>query len=133
MQPELLMFLGQLKKLNIINGAEHRYHTIERHLADPTFGGETVDMITQGIQEYRKKYIVVRHWAENLPFEERRKGITRSEIVLAFPVQDSVTPIIQNQRVFAFLPIADFGFTVCQHVPRATGCKPVAQAISTIK
>ncbi|CZR59369.1 uncharacterized protein PAC_09261 [Phialocephala subalpina] len=57
-------------------------------------------------------YLTRRHKLTALPKEDRREGVSSSEVVLAFPVNQSKEPIIVHQRVFAFLPIQDFGFSV---------------------
>lgn len=58
-----------------------------------------------------KQYLVWRHTAEKLPPETRRPGMSRSEVVLAFPLcQDGQTPEIAPQSVYAFLPIRQYGF-----------------------
>ncbi|KAH8900859.1 hypothetical protein GQ53DRAFT_863613, partial [Thozetella sp. PMI_491] len=111
MQPELLIFLRKLKKLDIAYDSVQRHHRIESNQDDSVLGGETVEVITrQWLTEWRTKYVVVRYWAQNLPQEEQRLGINTSEVVLAFPVLDNANPEIRSQMAFAFLPIADFGF-----------------------
>jgi len=55
-------------------------------------------------------YVVMRHVAENLPQEKKRDGVKRSELLLAFPLDEGNEPIIAPQDVFAFLPIRDYGF-----------------------
>lgn len=47
--------------------------------------------------------------------DEKRKGLSRSDIVLAFPVSDDDTPIIANQDVYAFLALRSYGFSVSAH------------------
>ena len=64
----------------------------------------------------KKHYFVYRQEAGNLPKEDRRPGISSSEIVLAFPHTgldgDDVEPIIESQNIYSFLPIRDAGFHV---------------------
>lgn len=56
-------------------------------------------------------YFVHRFTASRLPHDSRRAGITSSEIVLAFPLQNG-EPYITSQLVYAYLPLRDFGFRV---------------------
>jgi hypothetical protein len=60
------------------------------------------------------KYIVMRHRARNLPSEQKREGVSESELLLAFPVDENNEPKLDPQQVFAFLPIRDYGFKVGQ-------------------
>jgi len=65
-------------------------------------------------------YILFHFPVYNLPLENMRKYQTSSEIVLAFPsvyshtsTQSSKLPILGTHKVYAFLPIRDYGFKVC--------------------
>jgi hypothetical protein len=49
--------------------------------------------------------------------EETSRSYSTSEIVLAFPVEDSA-PIIEPQDVFAFLPVRRMGFNVSGSIHR---------------
>jgi hypothetical protein len=70
---------------------------------------------------YSKNYHFTKHIAQNLPRSENRqytemetsqRAFQKSEVILAFPLNDNNTPIIQAQQVFAFLPIRKMGFSV---------------------
>lgn len=77
--------------------------------------GETKALFTIDDENHRSnetKYIMVRHNATDMPQDKRREGVTMSEVVLAFPIQNSNTLVTSRQQVFAFLPINDFGFNV---------------------
>ncbi|SPN98451.1 uncharacterized protein DNG_01495 [Cephalotrichum gorgonifer] len=62
----------------------------------------------------KKHYFVWRHLAKRMPKDSRRPGISKSEVVLVFPHtgpnEHQVRPIIQEQSVYAFLPIRKAGF-----------------------
>ncbi len=49
--------------------------------------------------------VMVRHKAKNLRDEGRRKDVSTSEVVLAFPILDAQ---VDSQKTFAFLPIQRF-------------------------
>jgi hypothetical protein len=56
-------------------------------------------------------YIIQRKTLHDLPSDAKRDYNT-AEVVLAFPVDEDSEPVIENQQVFAYLPIRDFGFSV---------------------
>jgi len=59
-----------------------------------------------------KRYIQVTHATQTYPGEERRRDVTRSDVVLAFPMTETEAPQISGQSVHAFLPLRSYGFTV---------------------
>ena len=117
LDPKLLLFLRQLKYLKIIvNGSSalptHRYFTRTDHIRH---GGEFItltDTHTQPSERVQKtKFLVVRHPVslEDLTTGERvlepeRAGVKRTELVLAFPV-DEMNPVLSDQYAYAFLPM----------------------------
>jgi hypothetical protein len=54
-------------------------------------------------------YTTVKRRVKCLPYEEKRPGISESDVVLAFPIKDEV-PVIADQQVFAHLPLRQYGF-----------------------
>jgi hypothetical protein len=62
--------------------------------------------------EIPMSYIAMRHRARNLPSEQRRDGVSESELLLAFPLDENNEPKLDSQQVYAFLPIRDYGFKV---------------------
>lgn len=122
-KPELLMFLRKLTKLELSTLGDGSPSIFDRLIqaSDPEFSGaETVTLsATTGNAHsgrapatIQKRYILYRHTVHNLPQDPRRKGISTSEVNLAFPVADRYTPIDEAQNTFAFLPIDNFGFKV---------------------
>ena len=114
-EPQLLIFLRKLNRLrtSILRTSKvYRCRTIEY---DNKFHGETA-LISSGSTdedwEVQTKYVVHRHIVRRLPFDSRRIDVATSEVVLAFAVKDHVSPIVNTQKAFAFLPIDDFGFPV---------------------
>ncbi|KAH7024872.1 uncharacterized protein B0I36DRAFT_434452 [Microdochium trichocladiopsis] len=47
----------------------------------------------------------------NMPAEEKRPGITTTQLLLAFPVDGNGDPTSESQYIYAFLPIRDYSFT----------------------
>lgn len=63
--------------------------------------------------EFQLDYIVRKRTVNNMPIDAKRPGCTQSEIILAFPLlaRDEEKELAP-QKVYAFLPIRDFGFKV---------------------
>ena len=62
--------------------------------------------------------------------EEKREGVSSSEIVLAFPVTRDEHPVISDQNVHAFLPLRPFGFNVSACT---TFCKRVSHDFLSVR
>lgn len=57
-------------------------------------------------------YIIKRHQVSKMPEEPKRQGVTSSEIILGFPLDENNQPKRESQQAYAFLPIRDYGFEV---------------------
>jgi hypothetical protein len=60
----------------------------------------------------RQNFVLLRHYAQTYQHEEKRKMIREREMVLAFPVDKSGVPAIEEQEVHAFMPLKKYGFNV---------------------
>ena len=74
-----------------------------------------VTQISTVAQSTKQKYYVIKKKVRNLPFHAARidkngKSIDRATTVLAFPVTHDDRPILEEQHVFAFLPLRQAGF-----------------------
>ncbi|KAH8892664.1 hypothetical protein GQ53DRAFT_646961, partial [Thozetella sp. PMI_491] len=115
LEPQLLMFVQTLETLQVsIPGAEKTY---SRHVVkfDDHLGGETMSIMVQDDGNdaeviHKTKYLVQRYTVQGLPREPQREGVTATEVVVAFPVEQSDRHTWKRQKTFAFLPIDDFGF-----------------------
>ncbi|KAI3575020.1 hypothetical protein IWW34DRAFT_883376 [Fusarium oxysporum f. sp. albedinis] len=114
-EPDMLLFLRNLDQVHIsIRGLNKQYRRkITR--VDPRYDGETVKISVQGDAVPSKEYIVHRYTAKRLPPVPQREGIDSSEVVIAFTVDNEATPVFATQKVFAFLPVDDFGFRFLIH------------------
>ncbi|KAK4188185.1 hypothetical protein QBC35DRAFT_359281, partial [Podospora australis] len=123
-RPQLLLFLQKLKELRITfpGGANKLYRCetpeVEHHLE----GLEVANMIEEVTDDNNQRpkttgttYIFHRHTARQLPPERRRKGVTSSEVVVAFAVKDDFTPLAIPQQAFAFLPVTKSGLRFLVH------------------
>ncbi|KAM0333486.1 hypothetical protein ACHAQA_002149 [Verticillium albo-atrum] len=112
-KPELLLFLRQLRNLDIITPSGRCLYQSKRRSHDPRYGGEMVSLSESRFSNpsdepvtTQKLYVIVRHDVQRLPLEDRREGVHTTEITLAFPIDS----ILEAQDAFAFLPIDQSGF-----------------------
>lgn len=108
----LLLFLRKLKKLsvriNLENGvSEQRHYTLTT-----TGNRATIRIVMSPGSTLSHDYLIARRWVSNMPFAEEREDINDAEVVLAFPLDSSDIPVIQEQHVFAFLPLRKAGYKV---------------------
>jgi hypothetical protein len=117
----LLLFLQKLRSLTIRlerNGHVFLEKTYSLAITDKR---AHVKIRSPGLAMSRHFWIA-RKTIKGMPMEEtriiedkgmkKRRPIEVAEVVLAFPVDQSDTPIIDDQHVFAFLPLKKFGFKV---------------------
>ncbi len=107
---ELLLFMRRLRALELsVDGKSGKTRFARRDAGDILVlreqGGESPD-------PQRKRYLVTRRLIDVKDHrEERRLGVEQTEIVLAFPInKERAAETTHGQRVFAFLPIRDYGF-----------------------
>lgn len=123
LKSETLLFLRKLKQVGVTINGQRRSYTLLPNEFDSNFGGETATVFGVSKQPDWTKtttYVIERQTVENLPPDPRREGVTTSEVMVAFTVKDRITPIIEAQQVFAFLPIQEFGFKVSLTSTRPT-------------
>ncbi|KAK2934816.1 Histidine kinase/HSP90-like ATPase superfamily [Fusarium oxysporum f. sp. vasinfectum] len=112
LQHTILLFLRKLRKVQVSFFDE-----------DDTQTSSTTTF--EGVEE--RQYHVTKHVAENIPKSENRtyseeqdRADSSTEVVLAFPLADLGTPIVENQDVFAFLPMRPMGFKFLIHTDFVT-------------
>jgi len=113
-EPHLLIFLRRLRRLRIQTDDAQRVFQVQYDMSNTTLG-EIVTITTSegvGCSSSKTDYIVVRSSCDQMPDNEKRKGVQTTEITLAFPIDGSERPKIGKQKAFAFLPVDDFGFKV---------------------
>ncbi|RGP70137.1 hypothetical protein FSPOR_4249 [Fusarium sporotrichioides] len=126
LQHTILLFLRKLRKVQVSFYDTENVQTTNTiyslHGSNPvTIRKETSD----GLEE--KQYHVTKHVAENIPRSENRtyseeqdRADSSTEVVLAFPLTDTGTPIVESQDVFAFLPMRPMGFKFLIHTDFVT-------------
>lgn len=104
-QPTLLLFLRKLRSIRLdIKG---RIRTFQRH-------DLTEDVVrVEETEGAAKEYLIIKRITQTYSKEEKREGITKSELVLAFPISADGAPVAKDQMVYAFLPLRSFGLPVC--------------------
>lgn len=110
-KPSLLLFLRKLRCVTIKGpiGAQGRIVTVEIHRED--VNEDVVNL--RRVEDARssiESYLLVTKTVKTYDEEERRKGVTESQIVLAFPVSQAGAPQASTQYVHAFLPLKRHGF-----------------------
>ncbi|KIW22318.1 uncharacterized protein PV07_12215 [Cladophialophora immunda] len=104
--PRMLMFLRRLRNVTItIREGELAWQTTFRKSVGTSHGETAIELTRDGEVT---KYLVSSHVATNLPVEPKRPGARESQILLAFP--DVTDQPLTSQKVYAFLPIRDYGF-----------------------
>jgi hypothetical protein len=113
-QSSLLLFLRKLRilRIDIALSDMSRNKQIEIRSLKEDSNVVTLERIDNGISS-SQQYFIVKHMASTYPDEKRRENIRKSEIVLAFPIDENGGPQINPQPVHAFLPLRNCGFTVC--------------------
>ncbi|CAG7555873.1 unnamed protein product [Fusarium equiseti] len=139
LQHTILLFLRKLRKVQIsffdTDNVETSTTTYSLHGSNPvTIRKET----SEGVEE--QQYHVTKHVAENIPrsenrtySEEEERADSSAEVVLAFPLSDEGTPIVENQDVFAFLPMRPMGFKFLIHTDFVTEASRQGIVISSLR
>ncbi|ENH67493.1 hypothetical protein FOC1_g10010770 [Fusarium oxysporum f. sp. cubense race 1] len=126
LQHTILLFLRKLRKVQVSFFDEDDTQTSSTTYSLRGSNSVTVKKETfEGVEE--RQYHVTKHIAENIPKSENRtyseeqdRADSSTEVVLAFPLADSSTPIVENQDVFAFLPMRPMGFKFLIHTDFVT-------------
>jgi HSP90 family molecular chaperone len=124
----LLLFLRKLKVLEfrLKRSQNHVVKTSYRLESDPDSKWLTVHK-RAGSESTEVRFMTFRETITDMPEDKFRmfkrsedselERISNAEVVLAFPVDEDDEPIIEDQDVFAFLPLRPAGFKVCRRHP----------------
>lgn len=136
LEPALLLFLQRLRHISVVfydedghrewatrltkrGTSETNRMVLERRLAGT---GALDDVAPESHIYHVTEYMatnVARHDNRELnPSETTSPASSQSKIVLAFPLSEQSVPIIEPQKVFAFLPMKQMGFNVSLNVTR---------------
>ncbi|CAK7234961.1 hypothetical protein SEUCBS140593_009123 [Sporothrix eucalyptigena] len=88
-----------------------------------TFDNQNQEQVT----EFVKSYIMIKHIVTDLAQNENRKDLdgeahttTDGVVVLGFPIDTHSEPVLQNEYIFAFLPVKMMGFKFLIHADFVT-------------
>ena len=105
LHPSLLLFLRKLKVIEVEERDKNKIRKMEL---------QEKNGIVEIVYDDRKSCWKVVKKLFNVPQninEERRKGVNKTEIILAFPLKEDYSPDTSNEQfVFAFLPVRNYGF-----------------------
>ena len=106
--PEMLLFTRRLKELEIIVASESRLRsrtdTFNRVVYAVTKQSD-IYTIEQSDNTCKLNYFCHVINVSDMPYHASRPGITESNVVVAFPFTSDMTPIVDNQKIFAFMPL----------------------------
>ena len=87
LDPTILMFLRQLRQINLtVTQADGQVWTQKLWRRDRAADGSLITTLHRG--DSISEYIVIKHHALQLPGEDKRRGCSESEVMLAFPISD---------------------------------------------
>jgi hypothetical protein len=106
----LLIFLRRLRRVDI-RISDPSQQLFETTLSRKDAAGDDTNVTTLVEGTNTLRYIVVKKIVDCLPPEVTRPGISKTEIILAYPFNGG-EPWVVQQQVYAFLPIRHYGFNV---------------------
>ncbi|KAK3642797.1 hypothetical protein LTR56_010623 [Elasticomyces elasticus] len=116
LKPELLVFLRQLRSIRVevrnTNNSLSFGNSISR--SDSQVEGVRLTTInhTNRVPTSTVKaenLLVFEQAVSRMPLDEKRLGVTETEVLMAFPVNEKLEAVIESQDTFAFLPICSYG------------------------
>ncbi|KAI8691937.1 hypothetical protein NCS56_00187800 [Fusarium sp. Ph1] len=139
LQHTILLFLRKLRRVQVSFFDEDESFTSATTYSLHGSNPATVrKMTSEGVEE--RRYHVTKHMAENIPksenrtySEERDRADSSAEVVLAFPLTESATPIVESQDVFAFLPMRPMGFKFLIHTDFVTEASRQGLVVTSLR
>lgn len=120
LKPELLLFLRQLRDINIqvqdsCGGIQHSFSLSRTDTRISGVRHTTLQQVTQAprYSHLSETFIVFQRTASNMPAEAKRQGISQTDVLVAFPIDGSQQPALRDRMTFNFLPIRSYGLSVC--------------------
>ncbi|EMC91365.1 hypothetical protein BAUCODRAFT_152628 [Baudoinia panamericana UAMH 10762] len=116
LKPELLLFLRKLHVLQVKiqkTSADVKHSFSLSKVEGETAGIRSITLRHQMFrprnQTYTEAFLVFDQMIENMPTEKKRPNVMKSQIVLAFPVNDQNQPAMRSRLTFNFLPVRSYG------------------------
>ncbi|MDA0525417.1 sacsin N-terminal ATP-binding-like domain-containing protein [Methanococcoides alaskense] len=101
----LILFLKKLKRIELINKMDESHILISK-----VEKGNSIELKSSN-DLYNYKVIRKTLKVPSNIQEEKRINVKKTEIILVFPVSMEEKPLIDNQKVFSYLPTNEYGFT----------------------
>lgn len=118
--PNVLIFLRCLKEIRV--RVEGKDGTTEKSFRKHDGIEGQDEIVTLKSCQSVAKYLIRTHVIEDLPVETKRLHWKRTKILLGFPLmEDQTAPVQLSQKVYAFLPVRNYGLKVsdiCRHAAR---------------
>jgi len=121
LEPELLLFLRQLRNIEVrilsTSGTTLNFFSLKR--TDKYVCGLRHTTLQRAVSQPRDsctstKFLVFEQTAFDMPHEKKREGVRETDVLMAFPVDRDMQPVLRDRMTFNFLPIRSYGFPVCQ-------------------
>ena len=111
MESTMLLFLQSLQciKISLPQNIDIAFNSKARDTAVKASLKSSLISSTGSFRIFEDEYLRIESIMDDLPSENRRVNVLKTQIVLAFALHKE-KPAIKNQLVYAFLPIKDFGF-----------------------
>ncbi|KAF7558422.1 hypothetical protein G7046_g5742 [Stylonectria norvegica] len=127
-QDTILLFLRKLRRVEISffddDDSLTSWTAYSLHGANPATIRKTTSIDDTTVE---KKYHITKHITQNVPKSENRtysgqanRSDSAAEVILAFPLTENSVPIVEDQDVFAFLPMRPMGFKFLIHTDFVT-------------
>jgi hypothetical protein len=113
-RPEMLLFTRRLRKIdislnsNVPKNPERRIYSV----TIPNNQFSTVYAIQGAKSKETSQYLVHKVEVYDMPDHSSRPNVRSSTVILAFPFDDTVGPIIDKQHIFAFMPLREISLPV---------------------
>ncbi|KAH7399670.1 hypothetical protein BKA66DRAFT_437202 [Pyrenochaeta sp. MPI-SDFR-AT-0127] len=111
LDPRLLLFLRKLKQIDVMSFnklGDVTGSTLRR--CDVPSSADGADMIDLHHDAALSRFKVIKRVVKDMPQDSKREGCKTSEVLLGFPIGPEGEPWLAPQKVYAFLPIRDYGF-----------------------
>ena len=110
----LLLFLKKLKMFEVKISLPGYPEVDNIYSLSSSENGVRIHKTLANLDSTVQYYWITRQRVKNMPNDRARKNINEAEIILAFPLDVDETPVLEDQLVFAFLPLRKAGYKVSQ-------------------
>jgi hypothetical protein len=116
----LLLFLKKLKQLSVnieLPNSPHHHitYTLRSNETGKPRNRVTIEK-SVGDSSSTQEFWIKRRQVGDMPADPARRNVHEAEVVLAFPIDANEIPVIEDQHVYAFLPLQKVGFKVSEQI-----------------